>query len=312
MRAHWSTVWFTPTRVGKSEPSRVSSTCSSVHPHACGEISTIPSAPGNVFGSPPRVWGNLVDEGTAEACNAVHPHACGEITVHTTRSTHANGSPPRVWGNPCQHKRNQAAFLVHPHACGEILNCSFQTLKFFRFTPTRVGKSMEALVNDDLGYGSPPRVWGNLCEEAMINLCTRFTPTRVGKSSLSSASAWGNSVHPHACGEIRKVARKIDRNGGSPPRVWGNLLPQLPSSPSRRFTPTRVGKSGEGIGGTMSFTVHPHACGEICAGCISILRPVGSPPRVWGNLTPSFTCFDMTWFTPTRVGKSLHGPAFVV
>ena len=52
----------------------------------------------------------------------------------------------------------------------------------------------------------------------------RFTPTRVGTTCPSDARASVCPVHPHACGDnifdpLLKVAF-----GGSPPRVWGQLL----------------------------------------------------------------------------------------
>ena len=51
-----------------------------------------------------------------------------------------------------------------------------------------------------------------------------------------------------------------------------------------RFTPTRVGKTADRSAFEM---IHR-----------------GSPPRVWGRLTPSRRRVDEHWFTPTRVGKT--------
>jgi len=52
---------FTPTRVGKTRLASSIQAATSVHPHACGE-NEWRQIVGNVkFGSPPRVWGKLLD-----------------------------------------------------------------------------------------------------------------------------------------------------------------------------------------------------------------------------------------------------------
>ena len=50
---------FTPTRVGKSRRGLADAPDAAVHPHACGEITSLDRNCKCTFGSPPRVWGNL-------------------------------------------------------------------------------------------------------------------------------------------------------------------------------------------------------------------------------------------------------------
>ena len=131
----------------------------------------------------------------------VHPHTCGEIRCRWANGCGVVGSPPHVWGN--------RSLLGISKVRG-------------RFTPTRVGKS----VNSPSGLlvktvhphtcgeincrrssfnrttGSPPHVWGNPTPKTATGPATRFTPTRVGKSLLHHAIARVPSVHPHTCGEI--------------------------------------------------------------------------------------------------------------
>ena len=91
-----------------------------------------------------------------------------------------------------------------------------------------------------------------------------------------------------------------------------------------RFTPTCVGKSGQFDDESAHDAVHPHVCGEIITsslrlgfgpvhphvcGEITVARmvsiaPLGSPPRVWGNLRRCRYHPDRVRFTPTCVGKS--------
>ena len=214
------------------------------------------------------------------------------------------GSPPRVWGN-------------HSFKCG--------IRGHLRFTPTRVGKSQASPRLSLQSFGSPPRVWGNhamrddrhliltvhphACGEITARqigeiYSDRFTPTRVGKSNCTSILATPDTVHPHACGDISSCLQVQTMASGSPPRVWGNQLTQLYHNYCRRFTPTRVGKSHVFLGDQNQLSVHPHACGEIAWDEHAVGLAHGSPPRVWGNLHPSWYPIPWQRFTPTRVGKS--------
>jgi len=111
-------------------------------------------------------------------------------------------------------------------------------------------------------------------------------------------------VHPHACGENSSTGASGFPLGGSPPRMWGKLLPchqrepRLHGSPPRmwgkshklnanhsglRFTPTHVGKIRRGGTGRNMLLVHPHACGENVLWAVLRGPGDGSPPRMWGK-----------------------------
>ena len=158
------------------------------------------------------------------------------------------------------------------------------TVQDRRFTPTRVGKTRNELIERD---GAE-----------------RFTPTRVGKTSLGSGPGiynrgspprvWGkrvwvnlntlySTVHPHACGENEQRGYDVDRFIGSPPRVWGKLGLVAQVGQGYRFTPTRVGKTPPPTPSSRGSAVHPHACGENTVYSAFILIAIGSPPRVWGK-----------------------------
>ena len=213
-------------------------------------------------GSPPRVWGRRnamlclclatrftptrVGKTTAVqvtlATTAVHPHACGEDCTGPAGGGLSCGSPPRVWGRP----------LYHAPAAWDC-----------RFTPTRVGKTRDALLSaasfavhphacgEDAvadnavapGAGSPPRVWGRQSWPAGASRWGRFTPTRVGKTLWHNAVGQGHMVHPHACGEDRGRPVRSLAHPGSPPRVWGRRFVRGTEARRVRFTPTRVGKT---------------------------------------------------------------------
>ena len=233
-------------------------------------------------GSPPHVWGNhraLILRGQARRFTptrvgksgdnkeydfdgTVHPHTCGEIADAPRSAPDNGGSPPHVWGN-----LRFRLWLFWP----------------WRFTPTRVGKSVKPLTTSDessvhphtcgeiwgipfnlfLAHGSPPHVWGNRMRGRSCRPRARFTPTRVGKSAGSSYRHVCRAVHPHTCGEIREA--------------W------VTTGGDARFTPTRVGKSRGGLNCPRIGSVHPHTCGEILTVFTKRSDRCGSPPHVWGN-----------------------------
>ncbi len=213
------------------------------------------------------------------------------------------GSPPRVWGR----HHEQAIVVLQP-----------------RFTPTRVGKTLPAILarnalavhphacGEDYGparkkaggAGSPPRVWGRL------ELCSRqagksrFTPTRVGKTWTHRNFSRTTPVHPHACGEDVQGTTLACSVYGSPPRVWGRLRLGQREGTELRFTPTRVGKTSRSSRSSLAIAVHPHACGEDLLKMSALLAFFGSPPRVWGRRFPVDHLAQHHRFTPTRVGKT--------
>ena len=111
---------FTPTRVGNAHCWCVDDEESTVHPHACGECSSVSIRWANADGSPPRVWGmhirrlpdtrgqwftptrvgNAWTTTAVPAGASVHPHACGECHGQDGTIFADRGSPPRVWGMP--------------------------------------------------------------------------------------------------------------------------------------------------------------------------------------------------------------------
>ncbi len=132
----------------------------------------------------------------------VHPHACGENSMGNVFPAAFSGTPPRVWGK-------------------RIL--LFRLGAVQRYTPTRVGKTVQPVSVMAIRTGTPPRVWGKRRLTALAKRKGRYTPTRVGKT--------------------RPVQVITSFSIGTPPRVWGK-----PSSAGwlviqSRYTPTRVGKT---------------------------------------------------------------------
>ena len=152
--------------------------------------------------------------------------------------------------------------------------------------------------------GSPPRAWGQLSPSTSNIPPSRFTPTRVGTTPLLVALMGRNAVHPHARGDNWRW--RVWRNcaGGSPPRAWGQFTILCEMSPSKRFTPTRVGTTVSLSSHAPPPPVHPHARGDNNVRRDFLPSLGGSPPRAWGQLASPATTRDAPRFTPTRVGTT--------
>src|SRR5690606_23970685 len=131
----------TPTRVGKTPTGQATGKGRApVHPHACGE--------------------NDVPGVTDVTVCRFTPTRVGKTDALTPRERGRHGSPPRAWGKHWPRKPADLGQLVRPHACGESSQRLYGQGFDRRFTPTRVGKTLAALVEVVVDLGSPPRVWG--------------------------------------------------------------------------------------------------------------------------------------------------------
>ena len=152
---------FIPTCVGNSTPTSDMSLPFPVHPHVCGELSSVFSSLALNVGSSPRVWGtpqyksnalhyqrfiptcvgNSYEQSLVLIQHSVHPHVCGELLVIYPIIICPAGSSPRVWGTlgphlfyPKHHRFIPTCvgnsytpdfvlnlISVHPHVCGELI-----------------------------------------------------------------------------------------------------------------------------------------------------------------------------------------------
>ena len=168
--------------------------------------------------------------------------------------THVGNSPHRC--------RGLGLGPVHPHACGELCIC--HELK-------------------RQGCGSSPRMWGTQSDLRGRGGSGRFIPTHVGNSLIASDLDAGDTVHPHACGELLGNGIRIVISLGSSPRMWGTPEGRVHPEPRGRFIPTHVGNSYCVAPGRCREPVHPHACGELVSPREKGVLSIGSSPRMWGT-----------------------------
>ena len=279
---------FIPTRVGNTGwPWQRRCRCS-VHPHACGEHSSLRCRAAMSVGSSPRVWGTLCTARSVTPRCRFIPTRVGNTQPARMRPSGVSGSSPRVWGTPLrrtaaryarrfiptrvgnttQRSTSPVSKSVHPHACGEHARLVVQAAPV---------------------VGSSPRVWGTPNAAPPSRSAARFIPTRVGNTSACSLAGAVLSVHPHACGEHGCGGSQRAARAGSSPRVWGTRLLQGNQAGDGRFIPTRVGNTA--------------ALSAI------VFAECGSSPRVWGTHLGLRHLAGLRRFIPTRVGNTGAAPA---
>ena len=277
---------FTPTRVGTTRNRTCTRPRSSVHPHARGDDYPTAAGPAATSGSPPRAWGRHkggrdkwiawrftpTRVGRTRCASgsypplAVHPHARGDDGCATTGYGPVYGSPPRAWGR--LHR------VDHVRLSG-------------RFTPTRVGTTLEGGVWKGVRAVHPHARGDDWQKRAEAAEFSRFTPTRVGTTRQSAPAIRRPAVHPHARGDDSRARGRLALRRGSPPRAWGRL-------PCARRAP-------------LPPAVHPHARGDDDLPGAPRDHRIGSPPRAWGRRSLPPTNGGRRRFTPTRVGTTRAG-----
>src|SRR5690625_2405767 len=137
----------------------------------------------------------------------------------------------------------------------------------------------------------------------------RYTPTCVGTTYRSVRSWPVRSVHPHVRGDNAAHLRFIAPRDGTPPRAWGQRQGQHEPPPSRRYTPTCVGTTPPRRPGKTRRSVHPHVRGDNLVIERARQGHTGTPPRAWGQLSPSSSQGESPRYTPTCVGTTPVGAA---
>ena len=131
--------------------------------------------------------------------------------------------------------------MDHPHACGDKF-CKIYCMKSI--------------------IGSSPRVWGQESVSVICKLKIGIIPTRVGTRYKKSVIQTDGGDHPHACGDKFNSRDFMNKNAGSSPRVWGQVVETKLNTAGARIIPTRVGTSAPRMAYNADGEDHPHACGD--------------------------------------------------
>jgi len=150
---------YTPTCVGKTHLTAHCNPPETVHPHMRGENGLGALRVARFVGTPPHAWGKRFMKGLemkplryTPTCvgkthyqflhcrrRQVHPHMRGENFVFSGCGRAFPGTPPHAWGK---------------------LRSKRISVRYLRYTPTCVGKTIDELGRDRITDGTPPHAWG--------------------------------------------------------------------------------------------------------------------------------------------------------
>ena len=137
--------------------------------------------------------------------------------------------------------------------------------------------------------GSPPRVRGKRCRCCIIISYDRITPACAGKTRQEGDCNRIRRDHPRVCGENDGEIHEDSLVEGSPPRVRGKLSRKGIMRETVRITPACAGKTFQEISAYLPGEDHPRVCGENKYKLVAVDMDLGSPPRVRGKRTFSFS-----------------------
>ncbi|CAB1368091.1 conserved protein of unknown function [Denitratisoma oestradiolicum] len=113
--------------------------------------------------------------------------------------------------------------MVHPRACGEHRTPSNWTC---------------------WETGSSPRMRGTRARSKIPPLERRFIPAHAGNTNPEAMEESPITVHPRACGEHKAIAKKLEKEGGSSPRMRGTRWIRIRPHGINRFIPAHAGNTG--------------------------------------------------------------------
>ena len=211
-----------------------------VHPHGRGDNVRNRHNPPLCTGSPPRAWGQSVNQyrrqviprftptgvGTISRLSSplgrfsVHPHGRGDNDDALRLLAESGGSPPRAWGQWWCPFRKRCEPRFTPTGVGTIATYR-STLNSRAVHPHGRGDNVADEALAVVSHGSPPRAWGQSPPSSASRPQLRFTPTGVGTIGVRAARRGRVSVHPHGRGDNLRRRPPSRAQCGSPPRAWG-------------------------------------------------------------------------------------------
>ena len=105
------------------------------------------------------------------------------------------------------------------------------------------------------------------------------------------------------CGEKDALARELEQEPGSPPRVRGKVDAPVLRQNNHGITPACAGKSRPQMQLDGQWQDHPRVCGEKLSPVCTGMGAEGSPPRVRGKDLGEQRVFRLQRITPTCAGK---------
>ena len=207
---------------------------------------------------------------------------CGEKADITGHNIVCRGSPPRMRGKAVRVVALELRIGITPAYAGKSIGGS-DANKCPWDHPRVCGEKKDNPDEWSEVQGSPPRMRGKAGLVQIVGRLRGITPAYAGKRVRRSSTHPGSKDHPRVCGEKLADQTVSKLYSGSPPRMRGKGCPSTRSDVDGGITPAYAGKSIQ-LGHRTSWQEdHPRVCGEKASNSGTMLRTMGSPPRMRGK-----------------------------
>ena len=149
-----------------------------------------------------------------------HPRGCGENKHCRVQATQGRGSPPRMRGKPNDAGRAEKRSRITPADAGKTVpSAAFP--QSAQDHPRGCGENPHERLQEEVDYGSPPRMRGKPRAKMLEIAFERITPADAGKTHSTTQVEMLTEDHPRGCGENASLAKTLHTETGSPPRMRG-------------------------------------------------------------------------------------------
>ena len=272
------------------------------HPRACGEHLVLSPCTTCDQGSSPRMRGTpavddvhhrLVGIIPAHAGNTRHgayvrtlrwdhPRACGEHAGISLHDQGATGSSPRMRGTLTPALLASLRHGIIPAHAGNTICVPLRWIAP-RDHPRACGEHLLFLLASASSQGSSPRMRGTHVGRIRNKQMRGIIPAHAGNTAILKSCRLGIRDHPRACGEHEMLVIISDGAMGSSPRMRGTLFHLNHSPLLLGIIPAHAGNTHGSTDHPERPWDHPRACGEHQGTEETLLKYVGSSPRMRGT-----------------------------
>ena len=234
-----------------------------------------------------------------------HPRACGANQQRAGEAQLACGSSPRMRGkrhppSPC----NPVMRIIPAHAGQTVSNSSRTSARSDH--PRACGANPALSVMTAAPAGSSPRMRGKLGFGFDSFRQRRIIPAHAGQTSRTPTPTPTPTVsdHPRACGANAAAGRIRTLRRGSSPRMRGKQGGRRKLEREIRIIPAHAGQTRALARPDQRRTDHPRACGANSSGAFSMIRLIGSSPRMRGKRVGSVPVGILARIIPAHAGQT--------
>ena len=213
------------------------------------------------------------------------------------------GSSPRMRGkrhppSPC----NPVMRIIPAHAGQTVSNSSRTSARSDH--PRACGANPALSVMTAAPAGSSPRMRGKLGFGFDSFRQRRIIPAHAGQTSRTPTPTPTVSDHPRACGANAAAGRIRTLRRGSSPRMRGKQGGRRKLEREIRIIPAHAGQTAPARDATSRSSDHPRACGANSSGAFSMIRLIGSSPRMRGKRVGSVPVGILARIIPAHAGQT--------